>query len=98
MAKFKKGQLVEIIKSKKSINVGKRFIVTRSANNRFSDDGILKVGDNCYETNIPGGLKDGEYQWATEPHLKSVNPDIDDVSELSFTKLLEEINSSLVTK
>jgi len=97
MFKFKKGQLVEVIKSRKGINIGKRFVVDVMANNKFSVNGILKAGENCYESNIPAA-EAGEYQWSTELHLKAVNPDIDDVSDISFVELLKEINSSLVTK
>ena len=83
--KFKKGQLVEIVKSAKGKNVGARFEITDRSDKIFSTGGNLVKGSPSYKTNILNGDK---VSWAPEEWLRAVNPDNDESSEFTFEDLM----------
>ena len=95
--KFKKGQLVELIKTKNNENLGHRFIVTGSKRSNWSDDklnGILG-----YKTDIPAKNNVHGFMYAPEPWLKIVKPDGDELSEFTFNELISNLSiDTLITK
>lgn len=83
MAKFKRGQLVEVTKSSKG-NKGHRFVVTVAE----VDNGI---DGTSYRTDMYSAISKGKCLWAAEGHLKLVNPDGDDKSEFTFDELMSDL-------
>ena len=90
--KFKRGQLVELIKTRSGENLGHRFIVT-DINESAWDNSDLD-GEIGYKTDIPAKSNRYKYAFAPETWLKLVKPDSDELSEFSFTELMSNIKSS----
>lgn len=96
MQKFKRGQMVEIIKSVLGKSVGDRFIVTEvkmSLWNADDLDGVLG-----YNTGKQTNKGNGKYFFAPETWLKLVKPDSDELSEFSFSELMSNIKYNELVK
>jgi hypothetical protein len=90
--KFKKGDLVEITKSFKG-NVGHRFTINNYKTGVL--DNINNLPCNCYETDIStnGGVT--KFTWSAETGIKLVNPDIDEISDSTFSEIMDEITEAI---
>ena len=97
--KFKPGDIVEVTKSKNG-NKGHRFVVDNFAVKKLinNDGSICDVSCNSYETDIksPGVLS--KFTWSAEYNLKLVNPDIDEISDSTFSEILDEITQAITVE
>jgi len=94
--KFKEGDLVEILKSNHG-NEGHRFVVKNfGIKGIVRDDGSI-VAHNCkfYEADISRKTAATKNTWAREHHLKLVNPDIDNISESTFSEIMDEMTETV---
>ena len=94
MAKFSKGQLVELIESDKG-NIGYRFIITTwKKEGYWSKDGSTHNKGVVYKTDMRSTRK-GRFLYAPESFLKLVNPDGDEQSEFTFDELINELKQGV---
>jgi hypothetical protein len=90
--KFKAGDLVEVTKSKAG-NIGHRFMVGNFRETKLNNEDGTKSAEKCkaYESDIKS-VRSGRFKWSAERNLKLVNPDIDNISDESFSDILNEIS------
>jgi len=92
MQKFKRGQLVEITRSRKGLSVGHRFIVTDAIDAEWEDK--EHKGVMGYKTDLRNEKGSGKFSYSPENWIKLVNPDNDDVSEFTFEELMDNVKST----
>jgi len=94
--KFKEGDLVEVTKSTRG-NEGHRFVIDRyKVTNLLRDNDSVYMSDcNSYETDLSSNGGVTEFTWAPECHLRLVNPDIDNISESTFSEIMDEITETV---
>ncbi len=93
--KFKPGDLVEVMKSIRG-NQGHRFTIGKYTIGELKSRNYLPCP--CYETDI---LSDGgvtKFTWAAEPDIKLINPDIDEISDSTFSEMMDEITQTITVE
>jgi len=97
--KFKEGDLVEITTSALG-NKGYRFVVGRFKTTTLmnKDGSVYAHNTKCYETDLKSSGENSKFRWSSECDLKLVNPDIDNISESTFSELMDEITQSITAE
>ena len=84
MFKFKKGDLVEILKSKRG-NVGYRFLISDYKVGILEGTPDVRI----YKSDIETPLSVSGYLWTAEHNLKLIKPDTP--SDISFEELMLDL-------
>lgn len=91
--KYKVGDYVEIISTRKGKHTGHRFYIEKKGDlTNFADEDKLIM---AYETDIPSSINAGCMCFAPETTLRLINPDCDQPAEETFEEILNNIYNSM---